>query len=225
MVGPDGQPDSGAQNRVTARRPRKRPGGWQRGCGVRRDGTTAVRPEPEHAHPAPRRASVVVTAVITTFVVHWTTRRFVEDAIGDQMVMQARIVAHLVAIAEQQATGGDDARGDQPPPEGDRPLREGARELRLRVLGHRQLRQGVPGHGGHGVHVQAGPAAGGRLPAPAGRPAATTRTWSCRRAASARSTRFVYKYVGVSGVDRPRIVQVGYRTDSCSRSWPSRTPC
>ena len=25
---------------------------------------------------------------------------------------------------------------------------------------------------------------------------------------------FVYKYVGVSGVDRPRIVEVGYRTDS-----------
>ena len=26
--------------------------------------------------------------------------------------------------------------------------------------------------------------------------------------------RFVYKYVGVSGVDMPRIVEVGYRTDS-----------
>src|SRR5207248_5004963 len=25
---------------------------------------------------------------------------------------------------------------------------------------------------------------------------------------------FVYKYVGVSGVDRPRIVEVGYKTDS-----------
>ena len=42
----------------------------------------------------------------------------------------------------------------------------------------------------------------------------TTRTSWCRRAASARSTTLVYKYVGVSGVDRPRIVQVGYRTDS-----------
>src|SRR5437868_2286219 len=49
---------------------------------------------------------LVVTALITTLVVHWSTRRFVEDAIGDQMVMQARIVAHLVAIAEQaKATG------------------------------------------------------------------------------------------------------------------------
>jgi sensor histidine kinase regulating citrate/malate metabolism len=34
---------------------------------------------------------LVVTAVITTLVVHRSTRRFVEDAIGDQMVMQARI--------------------------------------------------------------------------------------------------------------------------------------
>src|SRR6516225_158807 len=44
---------------------------------------------------------VAVTVVLTTLVVRWTTRRFVEEAIGDQMVVQARIVAHLVAIAEQ----------------------------------------------------------------------------------------------------------------------------
>ena len=44
---------------------------------------------------------LVATAVITTLVVHWSTRRFVEDAVGDQMVMEARIVAHLVTIAEQ----------------------------------------------------------------------------------------------------------------------------
>src|SRR5262245_23254144 len=48
----------------------------------------------------------VAAAAITTVVVHWSTRRFVEDAIGDQMVMQARIVAHLVAIAEQKRPAG-----------------------------------------------------------------------------------------------------------------------
>ena len=49
---------------------------------------------------------LVITALITTLVVPASTRRFVEDAIGDQMVMQARIVAHLVAIAEQQRPAG-----------------------------------------------------------------------------------------------------------------------
>ena len=44
--------------------------------------------------------------VVTTFVIKWTTRRLVEDAIGDQMVMQARIAAHLVAVAEQRPGGG-----------------------------------------------------------------------------------------------------------------------
>jgi hypothetical protein len=44
--------------------------------------------------------------VITALVVHGTTRHFVEEAIGEQMVMQARIVSHLVAIAQQQKTTG-----------------------------------------------------------------------------------------------------------------------
>ena len=49
---------------------------------------------------------LVITAVITTVVVHRSTRRFVEDAIGEQMVMQARIVSHLVAIAQQEKSTG-----------------------------------------------------------------------------------------------------------------------
>lgn len=49
---------------------------------------------------------LLATVLITTVVVHWSTRRFVEDAIGEQMVMQARIVSHLVAIAEQQNAAG-----------------------------------------------------------------------------------------------------------------------
>src|SRR6188474_1494001 len=49
---------------------------------------------------------IVATAAMTAFVVHWSTRRFVEDAVGDQMVMEARIVSHLVAIAEQKKPEG-----------------------------------------------------------------------------------------------------------------------
>ena len=49
---------------------------------------------------------LVVTAAVTAFVVHWSTRHFVEDAVGDQMVMQARIVAQLVAVAEDEDPAG-----------------------------------------------------------------------------------------------------------------------
>src|SRR5262249_22556845 len=48
----------------------------------------------------------LATVLVTSLVVHWSTRRFVEDAIGEQMVMQARIVSHLVAIAERQNSAG-----------------------------------------------------------------------------------------------------------------------
>jgi hypothetical protein len=48
----------------------------------------------------------VAAAVITSVVVHWSTRRFVEDAVGDQMIMEGQIVAHLVAIAEQKRPEG-----------------------------------------------------------------------------------------------------------------------
>ena len=49
---------------------------------------------------------VAITAVITALVVHWSTRHIVENAISGQMVMQANIVAHLVAIAEQKNREG-----------------------------------------------------------------------------------------------------------------------
>ena len=45
---------------------------------------------------------VLVTMIVTALAVRLTTRRFVEQAIGDQMVVQARIAAHLVSIAEEQ---------------------------------------------------------------------------------------------------------------------------
>src|SRR5262245_16400086 len=49
---------------------------------------------------------IVVILALTTIIVHWTTHRFVEDAIGDQMLVQARIVANLVAIAEKAGSTG-----------------------------------------------------------------------------------------------------------------------
>src|SRR5688572_25278327 len=48
---------------------------------------------------------LVLMSIIAALVVHRSTRRFVEDAIGEQMVMQARIVSHLVAIAEENRAG------------------------------------------------------------------------------------------------------------------------
>jgi PAS domain S-box-containing protein len=44
----------------------------------------------------------VATILLTNLVLTWATRRFVEDAVGDQMVVQARIAAQLVAIAEEK---------------------------------------------------------------------------------------------------------------------------
>src|SRR5688572_11627480 len=51
---------------------------------------------------------LAVTALVTTLLVHRSTRRFVEDAIGEQMIMQARIVSHLVAIAEERKMSPDE---------------------------------------------------------------------------------------------------------------------
>src|ERR1051326_4791519 len=52
---------------------------------------------------------MAMTAAITSVVVYRSTRHFVADAIGDQMVMQARIVAHLVAMAEESSAQSDPA--------------------------------------------------------------------------------------------------------------------
>ena len=49
---------------------------------------------------------VVATAAITRYLIKATTRRIVENAVGDQMAVQARIVAQLVAIAEQKRERG-----------------------------------------------------------------------------------------------------------------------
>jgi two-component system sensor histidine kinase/response regulator len=44
----------------------------------------------------------VATVILSALVLTWTTHRFVEDAVGDQMIVQARITAHLVALAEEK---------------------------------------------------------------------------------------------------------------------------
>jgi PAS domain S-box-containing protein len=156
---------------------------------------------------------LVATAVITTFVVYASTRRFVEDAIGDQMVMQARIVAHLVAIAEQGRPRG------MTPEEINGHLKELARFAKAQknydyefwvTDGAAKVYLGTEGVA---FTFQADqPQAGVFLRLlDGGRDHADVVVQESRRR---EIDPFVYKYVGVSGVDRPRIVEVGYKTDS-----------
>ncbi|MHC1763646.1 MAG: PAS domain S-box protein [Verrucomicrobiia bacterium] len=156
---------------------------------------------------------LVVTAVITTLMVHRSTRHFVEDAIGNQMVMQARIVAHLVAIAEQGKAAG----------------------MTPEAINHhfKQITRFAKDHGNYDyefwVTDSAGkvclgsqgveftfkpeqPQAGVFLRLLDGSSNHTDVVVQESRRREIDSS--IYKYVGVSGVDTPRIVEVGYRTDS-----------
>jgi two-component system sensor histidine kinase/response regulator len=156
---------------------------------------------------------LVATAAITTFVVHWSTHRFVEKAIGDQMVMEARIVAHLVAIAEQKRPEG------MTPAEVDRHLKEIARFAKENKKYDYEFWV-TDGSGKAYIHSENmeftfkadQPQAGAFLRLLDGGPdhADFVVQGSRKRELDNR----IYKYVGVSGVDGPRIVEVGYRTDS-----------
>jgi two-component system, sensor histidine kinase and response regulator len=156
---------------------------------------------------------LVATAVITSFVVHWSTRRFVEDAVGDQMVMEARIVAHLVAIAEQKRPEG------MTPEEINRHLKQIARFAKEHKRYDYEFwvtdSAGKVYLGTEGVEFTFKadqPQAGVFLRLlDGGRDHADFVVQESRKR---EIDLFVYKYVGVSGVDRPRIVEVGYRTDS-----------
>jgi PAS domain S-box-containing protein len=156
---------------------------------------------------------VVVTAVITTLVVRWTTRRFVEDAVGDQMVVQARIMAELVAIAEQKHPVS------MTPAEINRRLQDIVRFAKE----HKNFDYEFWITDGAGrVYLKSGPQeftfqpdqpqAGVFLRLLQGRPdhVDVVVQESRRREIDP----YFYKYVGVAGVDKSRIVQVGYRTDS-----------
>ncbi len=156
---------------------------------------------------------LVVTAVITTLLVHWSTRRFVEDAIGDQMVMQARIVAHLVAIAEQGRAAGMTTET----------VNNHFKQITRFAKGHGKYdyefwvtdSSGKVCLGSQGVEFTfkaEQPQAGVFLRLLDGQSNHTDVVVQESRRREIDAS--IYKYAAVSGVDIPRIVQVGYRTDS-----------
>ena len=156
---------------------------------------------------------LVFAAAVTVAAVYWSTRRFVEDAIGDQMVMQARIVAHLVAIGEQQRPAG------MAPDAINQHLKAIARFAKERE--NYDYEFWVTDSAGKvylGTEDVAftfqpdQPQAGQFLRLLEGRGDHTDVVVQESRKREIDS--LVYKYVGVSGVDRSRIVEVGYRTDT-----------
>ena len=167
---------------------------------------------------------LVVTAVITTFVVHSSTRHLVEDAIGEQMVVQARIVAHLVAIAEQAKVTGMTPEM----------INDHFKQITRFAKVHGKYdyefwvtdSSGKVRLGSQGVEFTfrpEQPQAGVFLRLLDGHTNHTdVVVQESRRREIDTAT---YKYVAVSGVDMPRIVQVGYRTDSCWPSSPGKTCC
>jgi PAS domain S-box-containing protein len=156
---------------------------------------------------------LLAMSIVTSLVVHWSTRRFVEDAIGDQMVMQARIVSHLVAIAQQSKAGA------LSPEEVDRHFKDITRFAREH--GHYDYEFWVTDSAGKvtlsstGIEFTFTPEqeqAGAFLKLLAGHPAHTDVIVQESRKRQIDSE--IFKYVGVSGVDMPRIVEVGYGTES-----------
>jgi two-component system sensor histidine kinase/response regulator len=156
---------------------------------------------------------LAATAVITALVVHWSTRRFVEDAIGEQMVMEARIVSHLVAIAEQQKAGGLGAE------EINRHFKDIARFAKEHGKYDYEFwvtdSAGKVYLGSTGIEFTFSPEQeqAGELLRLLNNQSNHTDV-VVQRSRKRQIDLLVFKYVGVSGVDKPRIVEVGYRTDS-----------
>ncbi len=159
---------------------------------------------------------VAATVVVTTLAIKWTTRRLVEDAIGDQMVMQARIVAELVAVAERKGEAG------LTPAEINHHLREVVRFAKERrnfdyefwitdPSGRAYLRTEdveftfKPDQSQAGAFYPLLDVGGGHI------------NVVVQESRKREIDPFVFKYVGVAGVDRPRIVEVGYKADSLLR--------
>src|SRR5262249_53110174 len=131
----------------------------------------------------------------------------------DQMVMEARIVAHLVAVAEQKRPEG------MRPEEIDRHLKEIARFAKTNKKYDYEFwvtdstGRGYVGTEGVGFTFKAEqPQASVFLRLLDGGPDHADLV--VQESRKREIDDLVYKYVGVSGVDRPRIVEVGYRTDS-----------
>jgi two-component system sensor histidine kinase/response regulator len=156
---------------------------------------------------------LAATVVTTSFVITSTTRRLVEDAIGDQMVMQARIAADLVAIAEQKRDRG------MTPAEINQHLLDivqFAKEQRnfdyefwiTDSAGHAYLRSEPTDF----TFQSDQPQAGEFLRLLQGK--SNHEDVYVQDARKREIDPAVYKYVGVSGADKSRIVQIGYRADS-----------
>ena len=153
---------------------------------------------------------VVTTITVTTLVVTWTTRRLAEDAIGDQMIVQGRIAAHLVAIAEQGGMAPDQIN------EHFRDIARFAKEQR--DFDYEFWITDSTGKVYLGSEDAAftfkpeQPQAGVFLRLLEGRDDhADVIVQESRQREIDTSA---YKYVGVSGVDKSRIVQIGYGADS-----------
>jgi two-component system sensor histidine kinase/response regulator len=155
---------------------------------------------------------LVLTAVVTALVVHRSTERFVEDAIGEQMVMQARIASHLVAIAEENRIG----------PLNPEAINAHFKQLKRFAKAHGNFDYefwvtdpaGKVYLGSEGVEFTFSPEqeqAGAflELLGEPGQAKVVVQESQKRQIDS-----LIFKYVGVSGTDKPRIVEVGYRTDS-----------
>jgi PAS domain S-box-containing protein len=156
---------------------------------------------------------LLATAIITTLVVQWSTHRFVEDAIGEQMMMQARIASHMVAIAEQTNSAGLSPEA---------------------INRHfKDLTQFAKQHGNYDYEFWVTDSSGNAYlgstdiaftfkpeQEQAGAFLRLLDGYSNHTDVVVQPSQkrqldsLVYKYVGVSGVDKPRIVEVGYRTDS-----------
>ena len=155
----------------------------------------------------------LTTIVMTTVMIRWTTLRIVENAIGDQMMVQARIAAHLVAVAEQRRDAG------MTPAEINQHLTEVTRFAKEQR--NYDYEFWITDESGR-VYI-------GTVP--------TTFTFTPDQPQAGAFLRLlndnadhadvvvqenrkreidssIYKYVGVSGVDRSRIVEVGYNADS-----------
>jgi two-component system sensor histidine kinase/response regulator len=155
---------------------------------------------------------LAVTAIATALVVHWSTRRFVEDAIGEQMVMQARIVSHLVAIAQEKKDGPLSAEA----------INRHFKEITRFAQEHGNfdyefwVSDGPKVvYGSEGIEFTFTPEqeqAGAFLRLLDGHPERTNVV--VQESQKRQIDSLIFKYVGVSGVDKPRIVEVGYRTES-----------
>jgi PAS domain S-box-containing protein len=155
----------------------------------------------------------LATIALTTLMIRWTTLRIVEAAIGDQMVVQARIAAHLVAIAEQKRERG------MTPAEINQHLTEITRFAKTQRRYEYEFwitdPAGTVRFGTVPTEFTFSPdqpQAGVFLRLLDGHPQHADAIVQESRRREIDS--YTYKYVGVSGVDEPRIVEVGYRTDS-----------